>query len=313
MTPRRSRAAGALIVVAAVACWAPIWFMIVVASHGSAAATTFPPPLLPGGRLVINVRAVLDTVAFGHSLINSAIVSAAVATGGALLCALAGYAFAKLRFPGRGVLFALVLLGMTLPVQLSVVPNYLLMSTLGWVDSLQALIVPGMASAFGVFWMRQHIAAALPDEVLDAAAIDGCGVVSTFRHVALPLVRPGAVVLAALLFAGAWSDFMWPFVVLRSPGSHTVQVALRGLQGEFGVDYALLFAGAVLATVPMILLLVLAGRVFSGRPDGPPSAGPHEGGSAELLPLPDLRSFAAAGLPRTGESAAWDVRGTDRG
>nr|WP_223169278.1 carbohydrate ABC transporter permease [Microbacterium sp. MF43] len=194
---------------------------------------------------------------------------------------MAGYAFAKLRFPGRGALFAVTLIGLTLPVQLAVIPNYLLMSALGWADGLQALIVPGLASAFGVFWMRQHIAATLPDDVLDAAALDGCGTWSAFRHIALPLVRPGAAVLAALLFASSWSDFMWPFIVLRSPGSQTVQVALRGLQGEFGVDYALVFTGALLATAPMLLLLVIAGhRVTRGLvpwSPAPPDAGAPAG------------------------------------
>ena len=248
------------IIGAALVCWAPIWFLLVVASHDSDAATTFPPPLLPGGRFVDNARAVLESVSFGRALLNSFVVSGCIAVGAALICAMAGYAFAKLRFRGRGTLFALTLVGLTLPVQLAMIPNYLLMSALGWVDELQALIVPGLASAFGVFWMRQHITATLPDDVLDAAALDGCGPWSTFRHIALPLVRPGVAVLAALLFVSSWGDFMWPFIVLRSPGSQTVQVALRGLQGEFGTDYALVFTGAALATAPMLLLLLIAGR-----------------------------------------------------
>ncbi|WP_127472979.1 carbohydrate ABC transporter permease [Microbacterium sulfonylureivorans] len=257
---RRRLAGRAVILGAATVCWAPIWFMVVVASHDSAAATTFPPPLLPGGSLWDNAQSVLAAVRVGRSLLNSAIVSGCIALGGAILCALAGFAFAKLRFRGRAALFAVVLIGLTLPVQLAVIPNYLLMSVLGWVDSLEALIVPGLASAFGVFWMRQHIAATVADDVLDAAALDGCGPWRAFWHVAFPAVRPGALVLAGLLFVSSWSDFMWPFIVLRSPGSHTVQVALRGLQGEFGLDYALVFAGALIATIPMILGLILAGR-----------------------------------------------------
>jgi cellobiose transport system permease protein len=147
-----------------------------------------------------------------------------------------------------------------LPVQLAVIPQYLLVSAFGWVDSLTALIVPALASAFGVFWMRQYIVATLPDELLDAAALDGCGTGRTFRHVAWPLVRPGAAVLAGILFVTTWSDFMWPFIVLRSPGAQTVQVALRALQGEYGVDYALVFTGALLATAPMVMMLIVAGR-----------------------------------------------------
>ena len=245
---------------AVVVCWAPIWFMVVVASHDSAAATSFPPPILPGPHLASNVARVLSTVSFGTALLNSVVVAGSVAVGGALLCAMAGFSFAKLRFRGRGILFAGVLIGLTLPVQLAVIPSYLLVSALGWTDSLQAVIVPGLASAFGVFWMRQHIAAVLPDEVLDAASLDGCGPWRTFRFVALPLIRPGALVLAGILFVSAWSDFMWPFIVLRSPGSHTIQVALSALQSEFGIDYSLVFTGALLATVPVLAVVAIGSR-----------------------------------------------------
>ncbi|MCH6231467.1 carbohydrate ABC transporter permease [Microbacterium sp. CFH 31415] len=257
---RSARIEVAVVVAAAIVCWLPIWFMLVVASRDSASATTFPPPLLPGGSLVDNVGTVLAAVSFGRALVNSVIVAGCVALGGALVCALAGFAFAKLSFPGRRPLFMLVMLGLTLPVQLAVIPQYLLVSAFGWVDSLTALIVPALASAFGVFWMRQYIVATLPDELLDAAALDGCGTVRTFRHVAWPLVRPGAAVLAGILFVTTWCDFMWPFIVLRSPRGQTVQVALRALQGEYGADYALVFTGALLATAPMILMLVVAGR-----------------------------------------------------
>lgn len=257
---RSSRIEGAVVVVAAIMCWLPIWFMVVVASRDSASATTFPPPLLPGGALIDNVETVLAAVSFGRALVNSVIVAGCVAVGGALACALAGFAFAKLSFRGRRPLFVIVLIGLTLPVQLAVIPQYLLVSAFGWVDSLTALIVPALASAFGVFWMRQYIVATLPDELLDAAALDGCGTGRTFRHVAWPLVRPGAAVLAGILFVTTWSDFMWPFIVLRSPGAQTVQVALRALQGEYGVDYALVFTGALLATAPMVMMLIVAGR-----------------------------------------------------
>lgn len=251
------------LIAAALLCWAPIWFMIVVASHDSSAATTFPPPAVPGGELGVNLGRVLSTLTFAHALVNSLVVSGTVAMTASVLCALAGFAFAKLRFRGRGALFAMVLLGLTLPVQLAVIPSYLLVSALGWVDSLTGVVVPALASAFGVFWMRQHIAAGLSDDVLDAAALDGCGPWRAFRHVALPFVRPGVAVLAGILFVSTWSDFFWPFLILRSPGTHTIQIALSALRSEYGVDYSLVFAGALLATVPVILLVVATGRWMS--------------------------------------------------
>ena len=302
MRQKRPFLASVVTVVVLAVCWGPIWFMIVVASHDTSAATRFPPPGFPGGSLIENAATVLASLAFGSALLNSAIVSACVALGGALVCALAGFAFAKLRFPGRGVLFGLLLVGLTLPVQLAVIPNYLLMSALGWVDSLTALIVPGLASAFGVFWMRQHIAGALSDEVLDAAALDGCGPWRTFRFVALPVVRPGAAVLAGLLFVSSWSDFMWPFIVLRSPKSQTVQVALRGLQGEYGIDYSLVFTGALLATAPMVVLLLIAGRWALRAPD--PSSGGPPLWAARRRPAPEPTRRRLGSPPRQpGEPA----------
>ena len=258
---KRHRAWAWVVLVGTVAvCWTPIWFMVVVASHDSAAATTFPPPAVPGPELASNVARVFSAISFGGALTNSVVVAASTAVGGALLCALAGFAFAKLRFRGRRTLFAAVLIGLTLPVQLAMIPSYLLVSALGWADSLQAVILPGLASAFGVFWMRQHIAATLPDDTLAAAYLDGCGPWGTFRHVAFPTIRPGVLVLAGILFVSAWSDFMWPFIVLRSPGSYTIQVALSALQSEFGIDYSLVFAGALLATVPVVALVAIVSR-----------------------------------------------------
>jgi cellobiose transport system permease protein len=250
----------ALVVASVLVCWAPIWFMLVVSSRDSSAATTFPPPLLPGGDFLANLTRVVEAIPIAQALANSLVVAAAIALGQALLCTLAGFAFAKLRFRGRSTLFAVVIVALTLPTQLAVIPNYLLISSFGWLDSLQALIIPGLASAFGVFWMRQHITAALSDETLDAAALDGCGVWGTFWRVAFPIVRPGAVILAVIVFAGSWNDFLWPLIVLRSPAVQTVQVAVSALRDQYGIDYALVFAGALLSMVPMIALAVWAGR-----------------------------------------------------
>ena len=263
---RRSLARSAVIGAAAVVCGAPIWFMLVVASRDSSAATGFPPPLLPGGALLANTVRVLELVPFASALANSFAVSAAVGIGQALLCALAGYAFAKLPFRGRSALFGVVIVALALPTQLAVIPNYLLISSLGWLDSLQALIVPGLASAFGIFWMRQHIAVAVSDETLDAAAIDGCGPWGTFWHIAFPVIRPACTVLAVIVFATTWSDHMWPLMVLRSPAAHTVQVALSALRDQYGLDYAAIFTGALIAMVPMIAIAIWSGRRTAVRP-----------------------------------------------
>ncbi|MCC2031519.1 carbohydrate ABC transporter permease [Microbacterium allomyrinae] len=270
-TPRRPRWPYILLVPAALLAWAPIYYMFVVASRDAAAATAMPPPILPGTEFASNVAQVLEIVPFLQTAGNSLVVSLSVAAGHAVLCALAGYAFATLAFRGRTVLSVLVIVALTLPTQLAVIPSYMLVGWLGWLDSLQALIVPGLVSAFGILWMRVQIGLALPGEVLDAAALDGCGPWRTFWFVAFPLIRPASLVLGAIVFVSTWSDFMWPFIVLRSPEAQTVQVALRALQSDHWVDQSLAFAGALLATLPMIALL-LAGarwaltRVFASPP-----------------------------------------------
>ena len=251
------------VLLAIIACWFPLYFMLIVASRDSAAATRFPPPPLPGGNLLTNVALVLDAVPFTSALFNSVIVSTLSAFGQVTVCALAGYAFARLRFRGRNVLFAALVFTLTVPTQLAMIPSYVLVSGLGWIDNLSAVIVPGLASAFGVMWMRQYVEATVPEDLVAAAMLDGCGAWTTFWHVALPALRPGLIVLASIAFTSTWGDFMWPFLTLRDPGVQTIQVALKTLQNEHWVDYSLAFTGALMATAPMIVILLLSWRTIA--------------------------------------------------
>ena len=183
-----------------------------------------------------------------------------VGVGQAVLCALAGFAFAKLSFPGRNTLFLFVVLTMTVPAQLSVIPQYLIMSRLDWVDTLQAVIVPGLVSAFGIFWMRQHIGSVIDDELMHAARVDGATTWQIFWRVAFPLVRPAAFVLGLFGFVNAWNDFLWPFIVLKSPDRYTVQIAIKALQNSRDIDLGLAMSGSFLATLPLLVLFVFVGR-----------------------------------------------------
>jgi cellobiose transport system permease protein len=204
-----------------------------------------------------------------RSLLNSLIVSLAVAVISVILCSLAGFAFAKLQFRGRNALFILVLLTMTVPAQLSVIPQYLIISKLGWVDTLQAIIVPGLASAFGIFWMRQHMSSTVTDELIMAARIDGCNSFQLFWRIAFPVVRPAAFVLGLITFTAVWNDFMWPFIVLKSPELFTVQIALKQLQANRSVDVALALGGSFFATLPLLIAFAFAGKkMVSGIMDG---------------------------------------------
>ncbi|GAB3148656.1 cellobiose transport system permease protein [Microbispora rosea] len=250
----------ALLALAAFACLFPLYWMFIVATTDTATAIKLPPEIVPGGNFFHLAGLVFSTVPFVRSIVNSLIVAGSIGVGQAVLCALAGFAFAKMRFRGRNALFLFVVLTMTVPTQLAIVPQYMIISSLGWVDTLQALIVPGLANAFGIFWMRQHIASAISDEILQAARIDGASTWQIFWRVAFPLVRPAAFVLGLLGFVTAWNDFLWPFVVLKSPEMYTVQIAIKALQNSFNIDLGLAMSGSFLATLPLLVLFVFVGR-----------------------------------------------------
>jgi cellobiose transport system permease protein len=238
----------------------PLYWMFVVSTTSSAAATSLPPEVLPGGNFLHLAGLVFQTVPFVQSLINSLLVATAIGVGQAMLCALAGFAFAKLHFRGRNTLFLIVVLTMTVPAQLSIVPQYLIMSELNWVDTLQALIIPGLVSAFGIFWMRQHIGSAIDDELMHAAHVDGATTWQVFWRIAFPLVRPAAFVLGLFGFVNAWNDFLWPFIVLKSPERYTAQIAIKALQNNRDIDLGLAMSGSFMATLPLLVLFVFVGR-----------------------------------------------------
>ncbi|MFC5827386.1 carbohydrate ABC transporter permease [Nonomuraea insulae] len=258
-----------LLGLAVLGCLFPLYWMFVVATTDTATATKLPPEIVPGGNFFHLAGLVFSTVPFVRSIVNSLIVAGTIGVGHAVLCSLAGFAFAKLRFRGRNVLFLLVVLTMTVPTQLAVIPQYMIISALGWVDTLQALIVPGLASAFGIFWMRQHLATTISDEILQAARIDGATTWQIFWRIAFPLVRPAAFVLGLLGFVTAWNDFLWPFIVLKSPEMYTAQIAIKALQNSFTVDLGLAMSGSFLATLPLLVLFVFVGRrMVAGIMDG---------------------------------------------
>jgi cellobiose transport system permease protein len=247
----------------------PLYWMFVVATTDSATATSLPPHIVPGGNFLHLAGLVFDTVPFIQALVNSLIVATSIGVGQALLCALAGFAFAKLSFPGRNTLFVIVVLTMTVPAQLYVIPQYMIMSKLEWVDTLQAVIVPGLVSAFGIFWMRQHIGSAIDDELLQAARVDGATTWQVFWRIAFPLVRPAAFVLGLFMFVYAWNDFLWPFIVLKSPDKYTIQIAIKALQSSRDIDLGLAMSGSFLATLPLLVLFMFVGRrLVSGIMEG---------------------------------------------
>jgi cellobiose transport system permease protein len=242
----------------------PLYFSLVVASQDNSALGRIPPPLLLGGNLVDNVRRVFDTVPFGAALVNSFVVATTITVSVVLFATLAGFAFAKLRFRARNTLLLVVVATMMVPTQLGIVPLYILMTRLQWTDTLQAVIVPGLVNAFGVFFMTQYLREALPTELLEAGRIDGAASHRLFWHVVLPVARPAAAVLGMLTFLTAWNDYFWPLVVLSSPEHYTVQVALSNLRSGYVTDFSLVLTGTMVATVPLLIVFVVLGKQIIG-------------------------------------------------
>lgn len=247
----------------------PFYWMFVVASSGTEEISKMPPSLTPGPRFMTVIGHVYEVVDFTRALLNTAFVGVTVAIAQVFFSALAGFAFAKLNFRGRRFMILFVIGTMMLPSQLGIIPLFIMISKLGWIDSLTALIVPALVSAFGVFWMRQVIDSQVPNELLEAASIDQAGVLRTFWHVVLPIIRQSAFVLGLFTFLASWNDFLWPTLVLTSPSNFTAQVAVNQLKASYVLDYALNLGGAFLATAPLLLLFVLVGRkLVQGVMDG---------------------------------------------
>ncbi|MGO4255542.1 carbohydrate ABC transporter permease [Marmoricola sp. RAF53] len=264
---RRSRGWPVLLVLTVVALLSvfPLYFMLVMASRTNDDIASVPPPLTPGGELFGNIRRVFGNadVMFSQAVLNSFLVAAVSTAAVVITSCMAGFAFAKLRFRGRDVLLVAVVATMMVPIQLGLVPLYMLMTKLGLAGTLQAVTLPFLVSGFGVFFMRQYALVAIPDELLDAARMDGCSSWKTFWYVVLPALRPAAAVLGLLAFMERWNDFLWPYLVLDVEHP-TVQVALSRLSGGYYSDQALVMAGTLLGVVPLFLVFVLFGRQIVG-------------------------------------------------
>ncbi|MFE3787980.1 carbohydrate ABC transporter permease [Streptomyces goshikiensis] len=242
----------------------PLVWTAIAASRNSTRLARTPPPFWFGGNLGRNLSVAWTDANMGTALLNTVIVAGTVAAGTVLFSTLAGFAFARLRFRGSRVLLALVVGTMLIPPQLSVVPLYMLIAELSWTDRLQAVVLPTLVSAFGVFFMRQYLAQALPVELVEAARTDGASSLRIVWHVVFPVARPAMAVLGMLTFVMAWNDFFWPIVALTQNGSPTVQVALTGLGRGYIPDQSVIMAGALLGTLPLLLVFLLFGRQIVG-------------------------------------------------
>ncbi|HLJ60803.1 MAG TPA: carbohydrate ABC transporter permease [bacterium] len=206
-----------------------------------------------------NIRAVLVATQFPRWFANSLGVAAATTVSVAFFDSLVGYTFAKLRFPGRNVIFVVILSTLMIPTEMLVIPWYTMSARLGWIDTYWGILFPGIMSAFGVFLMRQFMAG-VPDELLEAARIDGLSEFGLFTRVALPLVRPALAALCIFTFLGNWNAFLWPLIVIQTPAMRTLPVGIALFSGEAGSSWHLIMAASALAVLPVLAVFALLQR-----------------------------------------------------
>ncbi|UCZ53840.1 carbohydrate ABC transporter permease [Bacillus shivajii] len=248
--------------VASIVSLFPFYYMFVMASRLNREINSVPPPFTPGNHLVENFQKVTDNIDFFGAMWNSLFVATTITIGTLFLCSLAGYTFAKLEFKGKNVLFVLILVTMMVPPQLGLIPQYYIITSLGWLNDFRAIIIPGLINGFGIFWMRQYIKDGVPYEIVEAAKIDGCSNFRIYWNVVVPMILPAFATLGIIVFMHVWNDFLWPLVVLRDPSMHTIQVALRALNDARQMDYGMIMSGTFWATVPLIIVFLLFNRLF---------------------------------------------------
>ncbi|MDV7216425.1 carbohydrate ABC transporter permease [Streptomyces prunicolor] len=243
----------------------PFYWAVTMSTHTSSEIFSYPPKLLPGTHFLENVRSLFDNIDFFGSMFNSVLVAGSVTFLVLFFDSLAAFVFAKFQFPGKNVLFALLMVIFMVPAQLAAIPQFVIMAKLGWIGSMTALIVPAAANAFGIFWMRQYMKSAIHDELLDASRIDGANFLRQYWHVALPVVRPGLAFLGIFTFMGQWNDYAWPLIALTNPNNVTLQVALSQLNGTHGTtDYGMVMTGALLALVPLLIVFAVGAKQIIG-------------------------------------------------
>lgn len=220
-----------------------------------------PPQWWPNPLTLENYVDVLTRIPFPRYFLNSVFVAGVTTLAHVFFDTLAAYAFAKLSFPGRDKLFFIMLLGLMIPFQVNLIPLYRIMAMLNWTNTYLALIIPNLTSIFGIFMMRQFLIS-IPNDLLDAARIDGCDEFGVFRRVVLPLALPGIATLIILTFMGTWNDFLWPRIVTSSESLFTLPVGLAQLQMKNTSNEAQIMAGTVLTALPMIIVFLLMQRQF---------------------------------------------------
>ncbi len=245
----------------AVVMLVPFVWMVSTSLKNGAAVFVYPPEWLPDPVVWSNYADVVRIMPFLRYVLNTTFVSGSVTLLQLVVSSLAAFAFARLRFPGRDRLFLAYLATLMVPGQVTLIPNFLIVKYLGWIDTYQALIIPQVFSAFGTFLLRQFFLT-IPRELDDAARIDGASAFGFFRQILLPLSTPALATLGVFTFTAQWNNFLWPLIVTNDVQMRTLTVGLRALVGQYTVQYPLLMAGSVIALLPMVVVFLLAQRAF---------------------------------------------------
>jgi multiple sugar transport system permease protein len=242
---------------------APLLWMVSAAFMPRGTALDKPPPLWPAEPTLDNFRELFSRLHLGRYLLNSLAISLSITGFGLLLNAMAGYAFAKLRFTGREQVFRTLLAALVMPLQVGMLPLFLMLKQMGLINTYWAVIIPSMATIYGIFMVRQY-ALAIPDSLLDAARLDGASEWRLFLTIVLPLLRPVLATLGIFTFLSAWNDFMWPLIVLTGSENYTLPVALAILSTEHVQDAELMMAGSLITILPVLALFILLQRQLIG-------------------------------------------------
>ena len=239
---------------------APFYFMFVFATHSRTEIFNLPPPLFFGNEFFNNLALLTSKIPFWRSLGWSLYVALASTGLSLLFCSMGGYAFTLFEFRFKKPLFMLVMGTMLIPSFLGMIPTFIIMDAFGWIDQPRALYIPGAASAFGIFMMRQFVASAIPRDLIEAARMDGCSELGIYWRIVLPLLSPAMGTLGLITFIASWNNFIGPLIVMRSPEMYTLPLALRSMQSPVNTEWGAVMAGAAIATLPLLVLFAISSR-----------------------------------------------------
>lgn len=242
-------------------CAFPLYWLFILATQTTRQFFSSPPALLPGANLPANWDSVLQQTDILQAGLNSLVVTVAHVGLSILLSSMVGFTFAHYRFRYRNIAFALVLVTLIVPTGVLLVPQFQIYQQLGWAGTYWPLIIPGAASAFGVFWFRQYAEMTIPYEIVEASKIDGCGLFRTYWALGLPMLKPACAAFGVFTAIWTWNDYLWPLIIINDPARFTLPVALAQLSNPQGfTDYPSIMAGTALSVLPMLAVLVFARR-----------------------------------------------------